>query len=191
MKATGGLKRAALGVLALLSGVQGQTQRFCEGELGEVGWDCASVAPLPAQVGDISTMIVEARPMLLAAVSCVVEKSIMCRPRTLNSERTLVNPIRVSRSSNMPSLPIINRKVFDGQDELLPLPGTPDPLNPVLYQQISGSPMFDETGERTNAGGAAVYTLTAGGYWCMLAESNGEATLFGAPEGMAYSDSGT
>lgn len=44
--------------------------------------------------------------------------------------------------------------------------------------------MFDEAGERSDAGGAAVYTLTAGSYWCMLAESNGEATLFDAPEGM-------
>ena len=43
--------------------------------------------------------------------------------------------------------------------------------------------MFDEAGERINTGGAAVYTLFAGSYWCMLAESNGEATLFDAPEG--------
>eukprot|EP00752_Nemacystus_decipiens_P002140 g2039.t1 len=43
--------------------------------------------------------------------------------------------------------------------------------------------MFDETGERTDASGAAVYALTAGGYWCMLAESDGEAALFDAPEG--------
>lgn len=47
--------------------------------------------------------------------------------------------------------------------------------------------MFDETGERTDAGGAAVYALTAGGYWCMLAESNGEAALFDAPEGNGIS----
>lgn len=82
------------------------------------------------------------------------------------------------------------QQVFDGQDELLPLPGTTDPLNPVLYRQISGLPIFDETGERSDAGGAAaVYALTAGGYWCMLAESNGEAVLFDAPEGiMRFSD---
>eukprot|EP00903_Cladosiphon_okamuranus_P012976 g12110.t1 len=119
---TGGLKRVALGTLLLLSGAQGQTQRLCEGELGEVGWDCPTLSPIPAQV-------------------------------------------------------------FDGQDQLLPLPGTTDPLNPVLYRQISGSPMFDETGERSDVGGAAVYTLTAGAFWCMLAESNGEAALFDAPEG--------
>lgn len=43
----------ALGaVVQLLSGAQGQTQSFCEGELGEVGWDCGNLSPLPAQVGD-------------------------------------------------------------------------------------------------------------------------------------------
>ena len=75
-------------------------------------------------------------------------------------------------------------QVFDGQDELLPIPGAIDPLNPVLYRQISGSPVFDEAGERSDAGGAAVFALTAGGFWCMLAESDGEAALFDAPEGM-------
>ncbi|CAN0516587.1 unnamed protein product, partial [Ectocarpus sp. 12 AP-2014] len=32
-------------------------------------------------------------------------------------------------------------QVFDGQDELLPLPGSPDAANPVLYKQISGEPV--------------------------------------------------
>lgn len=45
------MKRAALGALLLLSGARGQTQSFCEGELGQAGWDCGIVAPLPAQVG--------------------------------------------------------------------------------------------------------------------------------------------
>lgn len=48
--------------------------------------------------------------------------------------------------------------------------------------------MFDETGERIDAGGAAVYVLLGGAHWCMLAESNGEAILFDAPEGMGSSD---
>lgn len=52
MQATGGVKRAAalLGALVLLSGAEGQTQSFCEGELGEAGWDCAPLSPVPAQV---------------------------------------------------------------------------------------------------------------------------------------------
>lgn len=31
---------------------------------------------------------------------------------------------------------------------------------------------------------AAVFVLTAGSYFCMVAESNGEAVLFDAPEGI-------
>lgn len=77
--------------------------------------------------------------------------------------------------------------MFDGQDELLPLPGSPDAANPVLYKQISGQPVtFDAvTGERSgdDGGGTAVFALTEGVYWCLLAESNGEAALFDAPEG--------
>lgn len=46
--------------------------------------------------------------------------------------------------------------------------------------------MFDETGKRSDAGGSAVYALFAGVYWCMLAESNGEAALFDAPEGARF-----
>lgn len=77
------------------------------------------------------------------------------------------------------------QKVFDGQDELLPLPGSPDAANPVLYKQISGEPVtFDAvTGERNADGRTAVFALTEGVYWCLLAESNGEAALFDAPEG--------
>lgn len=48
--------------------------------------------------------------------------------------------------------------------------------------------MFDEeTGERIDTNGAAVYGLFAGMYWCMLAESNGEAALFDVPEGIGFS----
>ncbi|CAM9242475.1 unnamed protein product [Scytosiphon promiscuus] len=66
--------------------------------------------------------------------------------------------------------------------EFLPLPGDPDPANPILYEQISGEPAFDEvTGERT--GNSAAFVLTDGTYMAMLAESNGEAALFDAPEG--------
>lgn len=43
--------------------------------------------------------------------------------------------------------------------------------------------MFDEIGQRSDDGGSAVFALTDGAYWCMLAESNGEAALFDAPEG--------
>ena len=46
------MKWVAPGALLLAAGARGQTQRFCEGELGEVGWDCASVSPLPSQVSD-------------------------------------------------------------------------------------------------------------------------------------------
>lgn len=55
MPATGGLKRVALGALLLLSSSQGQTQSFCEGELGEAGWECPILSPVPAQVGDKQT----------------------------------------------------------------------------------------------------------------------------------------
>ncbi|CAM9795943.1 unnamed protein product, partial [Laminaria digitata] len=50
------------------------------------------------------------------------------------------------------------------------------------YKQIAGEPAFDEdTGLRNN--NSAVFVLTEGVYFCMLAESNGEAVLFDAPEG--------
>lgn len=66
--------------------------------------------------------------------------------------------------------------------EFLPLPGSPDPANPILYEQIAGQPAFDEvTGERN--GNSAMFVLTDGTYMTMLAESNGEAALFDAPEG--------
>lgn len=79
-------------------------------------------------------------------------------------------------------------KVFVGQEDLLPPPGSPDPANPIVYKQISGDQVtFDATtGERAAGDGssAAVFALTDGLYWCMLAESNGEAALFDAPEGI-------
>lgn len=66
--------------------------------------------------------------------------------------------------------------------EFLPLPGSPDPANPILYEQIAGEPAFDEvTGERN--GNSAAFVLTDGTYMAMLAESDGEAALFDAPEG--------
>lgn len=65
--------------------------------------------------------------------------------------------------------------------DFLPLPGSPDPTNPTRYKQIAGSPAFDEeTGERNSD--AAVFVLTEGFYMCMLAESDGAAALFDAPE---------
>lgn len=54
----------------------------------------------------------------------------------------------------------------------MPVPGG-DAANPVLYKRVTGAD-----------GGGAVYVLTEGAFWCMLAESEGEAALFDAPEGM-------
>ena len=68
-------------------------------------------------------------------------------------------------------------------EEFLPLPGSPNPDNPSMYKQIAGDPAFDEaTGLRND--NTAVFVLTEGAYFTMLAESNGEAVLFDAPEGM-------
>lgn len=71
-------------------------------------------------------------------------------------------------------------------EEFLPLPGDTDPANPIKYKQIAGASSFDEvTGARYNAtasNDAAVFVLTEGVYFCMLAESGGEAVLFDAPE---------
>lgn len=124
------MSRATAAVAALLlvfsatPNVHGQSSRLCEGELGQIGWACDSLAPIPAQV-------------------------------------------------------------FDGADEFLVLPGSPDPANPTKYKQIAGAPVtFDEvSGERID-NNAAVFVLTEGAYFCMVAESNGEAALFDAPEGM-------
>ena len=99
--------------------VSGQTQRLCEGELGQADWACDAISPIP-------------------------------------------------------------REVFEA---FLPLPGSPDPANPAKYKQIAGEPAFDEdTGVRSDS--SAVFVLTEGIYFCMLAESNGEAVLFDAPEGL-------
>ena len=69
-------------------------------------------------------------------------------------------------------------------EEFLPLPGSPNPDNPSMYKQIAGDPAFDEaTGLRND--NTAVFVLTEGAYFTMLAESNGEAVLFDAPEGMS------
>ena len=117
------LSRALAGVGLLLAFVtalvSGQSQRFCEGELGEANWACDAVSPIPPEVFE----------------------------------------------------------------EFLPLPGSPDPSNPTKYKQIAGEPAFDEdTGIRSD--GSAVFVLTEGLYFCMLAESNGVAVLFDAPEGL-------
>ena len=99
--------------------VHGQTQRLCDGELGQADWACDTLSPVSA----------------------------------------------------------------DAFEEFLPLPGTPDPANPATYKQIAGEPAFDkETGLRND--NSAVFVLTEGIYFCMLAESNGEAVLFDAPEGL-------
>ena len=97
----------------------GQSDKFCEGELGESPWSCETVSP-------------------------------------------------------------VNPEVYSAG--WLPLPSA-TPGNPALYQQIAGEPAFDEaTGERN--GNAAVFALYDGtAYQCMLAESNGVAALFDAPEG--------
>ena len=64
--------------------VHGQSSRLCEGELGQTGWACDTLAPIPAQV-------------------------------------------------------------YDGADEFLPLPGSPDIANPTKYKQLAGEPVtFDE-----------------------------------------------
>lgn len=73
----------------------------------------------------------------------------------------------------------VSPEVFE---EFLPLPGSPDPENPAMYRQIAGDPAFDEgTGLRND--NSAVFVLTEGTYFTLLAESNGEAVLFDAPEG--------
>lgn len=67
------------------------------------------------------------------------------------------------------------------------MPGSPNPANPLTYKQISGEPVsFDATtGERTNEySPGAVFAIHGVAYWCTLAESNGEAVLFDAPEGI-------
>ena len=72
----------------------------------------------------------------------------------------------------------------DTYEDFYTLPGNPDPLNPARYKQIAGEPAFDEdTGLRN--GNSAVFVITETVFFCMLAESNGVATLFNAPEGMA------
>ena len=116
------LPEAITAVVLLVSAAtvaRGQTQRFCEGQLGQTDWACDSLAP-------------------------------------------------------------VSPEVFE---EFLPLPGVPDPANPAKYKQIAGEPAFDEgTGLRNDK--SAVFALTDGIYFCMLAESNGEAVLFDAPEGI-------
>lgn len=115
------LSRAMVAVVLLVSAAtfaHGQTQRFCEGELGQADWACEALSPVAAEVFE----------------------------------------------------------------EFLPLPGSPDPANPAKYKQIAGDLGFDEdTGMRNDK--AAVFVVTEGTYFCMLAESNGEAVLFDAPEG--------
>eukprot|EP00903_Cladosiphon_okamuranus_P020686 g18993.t2 len=75
---------------------------------------------------------------------------------------------------------------LDAFGEFYPLPGAQDPANPVKFVQIAGTSSFDVvTGERNNGTGsdaAAMYVLTDGCYFCMLAESDHEAVLFDAPE---------
>lgn len=70
----------------------------------------------------------------------------------------------------------------DVYEDFYTLPGTPDPANPARYKQIAGDPAFDAvTGLRND--NSAVFVITEGVFFCMLAESNGEAALFDAPEG--------
>lgn len=65
---------------------------------------------------------------------------------------------------------------LDAFGEFYPLPGSQDPANPVKFKQIAGKPSFDVvTGERNNTTGSsstegAVFVLTDGSYFCMLAE---------------------
>lgn len=66
---------------------------------------------------------------------------------------------------------------LDAFGEFYPLPGSQDPANPVKFAQIAGSnPSFDVlTGERNNGTASdtaadAVFVLTDGSYFCMLAE---------------------
>lgn len=75
MLATELLKRAALGTLLFCSGAQGQTQGFCEGELGEADWDCGSVATLPAQVGDRVQKYRSHPRDVAAAVNCRLRRA--------------------------------------------------------------------------------------------------------------------
>lgn len=93
------------------------------------------------------------------------------------------------------SLHSCQRQAFAGVDDFVTLPGSPDPLNPVRYKQIAGAPVsFDaDTGERTasDVESGAVFVLTEGLYFCMVAESNSEAALFDAPEGRAANNAMT
>lgn len=73
---------------------------------------------------------------------------------------------------------------YDGAELFQPLPGNGvDSANPVKYQQIAGREALDfASGERND--NAAVFVLTEGTYFCMVVESDGEAALFDAPEGL-------
>lgn len=115
---------AGLAAALLLSAAPGtycQSGKFCQGEMGQMGWTCDPLASVPPEV-------------------------------------------------------------YAGADEFSPLPGNPDPANPVVYKQIAGGPAFDASGVRRDT--AAVFAIHGGAYFCMLAESDGEAALFDAPEGM-------
>lgn len=115
------LVKVTAAVLAFSSAtfVDGQTRKYCEGDLGDAGWVCEDVVPVSA----------------------------------------------------------------DAYEDFYTLPGTPDPLNPATYKQIAGEPAFDEdTGLRND--NSAVFVITDGVFFCMIAESNGVATLFNAPEGL-------
>ena len=110
---------AALLLVSAATVAHGQSQRFCEGELGQANWACETFSPVSAEVFE----------------------------------------------------------------EFLPLPGSPNAANPTKYKQIAGDLAFDkDTGMRNDK--SAVFVLTEGTYFCMLAESNGEAVLFDAPEGL-------
>lgn len=78
-------------------------------------------------------------------------------------------------------LAAVPAEAYRGADELSTLPGNPDPANPVIYKQIAGEPAFDASGKRRDT--AAVFAIKGGDYFCMLAESRGEAALFDSPEG--------
>lgn len=66
-------------------------------------------------------------------------------------------------------------------EDFLPIPdggSSGNASNPVMYKQIGGN-----KASGSSEGTTAVYALTEGAYFCMLAESGGEAVLFDAPEG--------
>lgn len=152
----------------------GQSVKRWEGELGESDWVCDSLTPIPLDLfEEFSTLPGKPDP-----ANPVKYKQVAGSPVLLPCPSPSP-PFSSSSSSSASSSSFSYEFAWGGASN-----------GSTTSSTTSGSSIAGIDNRSISRGGgaaaSAVFALTDGAYFCMLAESGGEAVLFDAPEGATH-----